>query len=119
MPGRAVWATVLVGSTLTCINLAANSVGYEAVVSLATVTVTFSYTVCISTLLWRRFFGRPLPKQRFTLGSWGTIVNIVALSRTAPLTVLTMYVGPLYRARATLLVFSWHLLVLLCIRFHG
>ena len=89
VPRRAVWATVLFTSILSCINFG-GVVGFNAIISLAVVAVTASYTVCISTLLWRRFFGRPLPVERFSLGRWGPAINLVALACTAPVTVLSV-----------------------------
>jgi len=65
-------------------------VGFNAIVSLTIIAITFSYTICIAALIWRRFFGKPLPKERFSLGRWGLLVNLVALGCTAPLTVLVL-----------------------------
>jgi choline transport protein len=65
-------------------------VGFNAIVSLTIIAITFSYTICIAALIWRRFFGKPIPKERFSLGRWGLFVNLVALACTAPLTVLVL-----------------------------
>lgn len=65
-------------------------VGFNAIVSLTIIAITASYTICIAALIWRRFFGKPIPRERFSLGRWGLFVNLVALCCTAPLTVLVL-----------------------------
>jgi len=67
-------------------------VGFNAIVSLTIIAITASYTICIVALIWRRFFGKPIPKERFSLGRWGLLVNIIALACTAPLTILVLWV---------------------------
>lgn len=89
VPHRAVWATVAFTCALSCINFGP-VVGFYAIVSLAVVSVTCSYTICTATLIWRRLRGRPLPQERFTLGKWGLWINIVTLCCTAPVTVLSV-----------------------------
>lgn len=89
MPRRAVWLTIIFTSALSCINFGP-VVGFNAIVSLAVVAVTFSYTICTSCLLWRRFYGKPFPKERFSLGAFGPVINIVTLCCTAPVTVLSV-----------------------------
>lgn len=64
--------------------------GFNAIVSLTIIAITFSYSFCLAALIWRRFFGKPIPRERFTLGRWGLIINIIALACTAPLTVLVL-----------------------------
>ena len=64
--------------------------GFNAIVSLTIIAITFSYTICIAALIWRRFFGKPIPKERFSLGRWGLMINLVALACTAPLTILVL-----------------------------
>ena len=80
-------------------------VGFNAIVSLTIIAITFSYSFCIAALIWRRCFGKPLPKERFNLGRpWGMLINISALACTAPLTVLVLYVH--LRPRILLALFA-------------
>jgi hypothetical protein len=52
--------------------------------------VLFSYLFTISSVISRRFFGKPLPRERFTLGRYGLAVNVIAWLSIAPLAVLTV-----------------------------
>jgi len=65
-------------------------VGFNAIISLTTVALLFSYLLTISTLIWRRMVGKPLPRERFTLGSWGLTINILAWLCVAPLTIISV-----------------------------
>ena len=89
VPNRAVWTTIVCTWVLACINFGP-VVGFNAIISLVGVSLTFSYAITICCTLWRRFFGRPLPKERFSLGAAGPIVNILALLCVAPVTVLAV-----------------------------
>ncbi|KAK4551151.1 hypothetical protein LTR86_011305 [Recurvomyces mirabilis] len=90
VPRRAVWVSIVFTCIISLINFGP-VVGFNAIVSLTIIAITASYTICIAALIWRRFFGKPIPKERFTLGSWGIWVNIVALACTAPLTVIVLF----------------------------
>ncbi len=66
--------------------------GFNAVVSLAIVAVTASYSICILMLMLRRWRGEPLPPRRFDLGKWGIWVNGIAAVCAAVVAVLSLYV---------------------------
>jgi choline transport protein len=89
-PRRAVWATVFLSFCIACINFGP-VVGFNAIVSLVICALTTSYTITISCAIWRRYFGAPLPKERFNLGIWGGPINIIALCCAAPVTVLSLF----------------------------
>jgi len=92
VPRRAVWVSIIFTCIISLINFGP-VVGFNAIVSLTIIAITFSYSFCIAALIWRRCFGKPLPKERFSLGRpWGMLINLVALGCTAPLTVLVLYV---------------------------
>ena len=68
---------------------------FNAFNSLGTVSILFSYNITIGCLIWRRFFGEPLPHRRWSLGArLGLVVNIFALCSTTPM--LFFYTWPLY-----------------------
>ena len=83
------WASIVFQTLLSLINFGP-VVGYNAIVSLTIIAITGSYTICIAALIWRRLFGKPIPKERFSLGRWGLPINLVALVCMAPLTVLVL-----------------------------
>ncbi|KAK3117346.1 hypothetical protein LTR53_001397 [Teratosphaeriaceae sp. CCFEE 6253] len=91
VPRRAVWVSIAFTCCISLINFGP-VVGFNAIVSLVIIAITSSYTICIATLIWRRCFGRSIPRERFSLGKpWGMIINIIALCCTAPLTVLVLF----------------------------
>lgn len=89
VPHRAVWTIVCMAFCIACVNFGP-VVGFNAIISLTTVALLFSYLLTISCVIWRRLFGDPLPRERFTLGKWGLPVNIVAWLCVAPLTVISV-----------------------------
>lgn len=74
---------------IACVNFGP-VVGFNAIISLTTVALLFSYLLTISCVIWRRLFGEPLPRERFTLGKLGLPINIIAWLCVAPLTVISM-----------------------------
>ena len=52
-----------------------------------------SYTITISCVLFHRLQGRSLPKSRYSLGKWGTLVNILALIYLTPILVFSFFPG--------------------------
>lgn len=88
-PRRSVWTTVTIAFLFACINFGPVT-GFNAIVSLVSVALTFSYTITIFCVICRRFVGAPIPRERFTLGRYGLVINIVALCCVAPVTVLSV-----------------------------
>lgn len=89
-PRRAVWATISLSFCICCINFGP-VVGFNAIISIVTCALSFSYSVTIGCTIWRRYFGRQLPQERFNLGATGGPVNIIALCCCLPVTVLTLF----------------------------
>jgi amino acid transporter len=89
-PRRAVWATIFLAFCIACINFGP-LVGFNAIISLVICSLSFSYTITIACTIYRRFFGAPLPKERFNLGTWGGPINIIALCCCAPVTVISLF----------------------------
>lgn len=57
-----------------------STAAFNIVTSLGTGTLTMSYIVCISCIVWRKLTGEPLLPSRFTMGRvFGLCVNVVAL----------------------------------------
>ncbi|KAK3658023.1 hypothetical protein LTR56_000769 [Elasticomyces elasticus] len=90
VPRRAVWTTVGMALALCFVNFGP-AVGFNAIVSLTNVALLFSYLITISSVIWRRLAGTPLPKERFSLGSAGLPNNILAWLCIAPLTALSVF----------------------------
>ena len=52
-------------------------VAFEAIVSLQILALMSTYLISLSCLIWRRFFGAPLPASPWTLGRAASPVNII------------------------------------------
>ena len=70
-----VWAFVVLINLITL----GSVVAFEAIVSLQILALMATYLVSLSCIIWRRFFGAPLPASPFTLGRFALPINIVAI----------------------------------------
>lgn len=75
---------------ITCINFG-SAVGFNAIISLVSVSLTCSYVITIFCVLWQRWKGGGLPRARFTLGRAGVFINIAALCTMSPIVVLAPF----------------------------
>jgi amino acid transporter len=50
-----------------------------------------SYTITIGCVLLRRLQGRRLPHARYSLGKWGSLVNILALIYIVPVFIFSFF----------------------------
>ena len=60
-----------------------SKVAFEAMLSLATVALMATYLISISCVLRKRLDGEELPSARWSLGRYGLVVNIIALTYTS------------------------------------
>jgi choline transport protein len=66
-------------------------IGFNAIISLVSVSLTCSYVITISCVIWHRLKSNGLPKERFSLGRAGIFVNIAALCTMSPIMVLAPF----------------------------
>lgn len=78
VPVNAIFATFLVTSLLSLINLG-SAVALNSLTSLSTCALLSAYITCIGCMAWRRWTGAPLLPSRFSLGRWGLAINLTAL----------------------------------------
>ncbi|KAK4554102.1 hypothetical protein LTR86_008943 [Recurvomyces mirabilis] len=78
VPLLAVGLAFIVPILLSLIDLG-STVAFEAIVSLQLIALFATYLVSIGTLVYRRLYGPALPKRRWSLGSLGMPINILAL----------------------------------------
>ncbi|KAK3072457.1 hypothetical protein LTR53_006784 [Teratosphaeriaceae sp. CCFEE 6253] len=90
VPRRAVWTTVTMALALCLVNFGP-AIGFNAIISLTNIALLSSYLITISCVIWRRMASKPLPRERFSLGSFGLPINIVAWLCVAALTVLSVF----------------------------
>lgn len=84
IPLPAVAVSITISALLCLINIG-STVALNAITSLGAVAVTISYFLTISCVVYRRICGPALPVRRWSLGSWGLLINVAALVFLTPL----------------------------------
>lgn len=71
-----------------------STAAFNIVTSLGTATLTVSYIVCISCIVWRKLADEPLLPSRFSMGRvFGLCVNLVALGWLGLVLVVAFFPG--------------------------
>lgn len=78
IPLNAVIVSFLFGVIISLINLG-SSVALNAIVSLTLSALLASYILSIGCILSKRLRHEPLPPAKWSLGRYGTIINVIAL----------------------------------------
>ena len=79
VPVNAVLVIFVIASCIALVNIG-STVAFNIITSLGTGTLTTSYIVCISILIWRKVTNQPMLPSRFNMGkTLGLVVNIVSL----------------------------------------
>ncbi|KAK5678205.1 hypothetical protein LTS10_009375 [Elasticomyces elasticus] len=78
VPVRAIAATISVTIILSLI-LIGSSLAFNIIATLFGVALLGSYLTSISTLVYQRFSGNPLPTTRFSLGMFGLPINLATI----------------------------------------
>jgi choline transport protein len=79
VPVNAILVISALAVVIALINLGSTA-AFNIVTSLGTGTLTVSYIICISIIIWRKLAGEPLLPSRFNMGRvFGLCVNVVAL----------------------------------------
>ncbi|KAK4548180.1 hypothetical protein LTR36_010049 [Oleoguttula mirabilis] len=90
VPQTALWTTVGATFVITCVNFG-SAVGFNAIISLVSMALTFSYMITMSCTIWQRIWGAGIPKERFSLGVFGLPCNILGVFFIAPIMVLSPF----------------------------
>lgn len=77
-PTRAIACTIMVTIVLSLI-LIGSSLAFNIIATLFGVALLGSYLTSISTLVYRRFSGTPLPQTRVSLGKFGLPINVATI----------------------------------------
>lgn len=64
---------------LICLIDLGSNVAFNAITSLQLLALVFTYMLTISTLVYRRIFGEPLPYRQWSLGRAGIFINVYAI----------------------------------------
>ncbi|KAK4890581.1 hypothetical protein LTR27_010743 [Elasticomyces elasticus] len=99
-----------------------SAIAFNAITSLQLLALVFTYMLTIGCLLWRRFFGKPLPVGSWSLGRAGAPINVFALLYSAylivfiafpvtvPVTVETLNWAPVMFAGVVVLALVYYVL---------
>lgn len=90
IPLRAVIVSFFVVSLLSLI-IIGSTTALRSISSLGAVAILSSYIMTISTLIWRRLYGAPLPPRRWSLGKYGLPINIAAVCFVLPMFVFAFF----------------------------
>lgn len=79
VPVNAVMVIFVIAACIALVNIG-STVAFNIITSLGTGTLTSSYLICISLLVWRKLTGQEMLPSRWDLGkTFGLAVNIIAL----------------------------------------
>lgn len=102
-----VWAFVVLLNLITL----GSVVAFEAIVSLQILALMSTYLVSLNCIVWRRFFGAPLPASPWTLGRFALPINIIAICYCVYLIIFLPWPGAVPVTAATM---NWS-----CVMFAG
>jgi amino acid transporter len=114
VPVNAILVICGLAVVIALINLGSTA-AFNIVTSLGTGTLTVSYIICISIIIWRKLAGEPLLPSRFNMGRvFGLCVNIIALGWLCLVCVIAFFPSvpaPLL----TLAAMNWSVVVFLAV----
>lgn len=88
-----------------------SAVAFNIVTSLGTGTLTLSYIVCISCIIWRKLFDKPMLPTRFDMGRiFGLLVNLVAVGWLC-LVLIIAFFPSVPEPLLTLMYMNWSVVV--------
>lgn len=110
VPVNAIVIIFVFAALISLINIG-STVAFNVVTSLGTGTLTFSYILCISCIVWRRMANKPLLPSRFDMGRWfGLFVNLTALGWLCLVFAIAFFPG-VPAPMLTLSLMNWSVLV--------
>ncbi|KAI7474376.1 hypothetical protein KC357_g5215 [Hortaea werneckii] len=79
VPVNAILVSFTFAACISLVNIGSTA-AFNSITSLGTGTLTISYIICLSCMIWLRIAGKPLLPSRFDLGrSFGLALNVVAV----------------------------------------
>lgn len=90
IPLNSIYVTLATTALLSLINIGSPA-ALNSITSLATNSILSSYIVSIGCLTWRRITGSPLPPSKFSLGKFGTPINVAAMIVLVFMFILTFF----------------------------
>ncbi|KAK5726509.1 hypothetical protein LTR17_012632 [Elasticomyces elasticus] len=110
VPVNAIIVSFAVAVLIALINIG-STVAFNSVTSLGTGTLTISYIISISCMIWRKLSGRPLLPSHFDMGRrFGLVVNFVALAFMCLVFVIAFF-PPIPLPLLTVVSMNWSILI--------
>ncbi|KAK4901620.1 hypothetical protein LTR27_001392 [Elasticomyces elasticus] len=110
VPVNAIIVSFVVAVIIALINVG-STVAFNSVTSLGTGTLTISYIISISCMIWRKLSGRPLLPSHFDMGRrFGLAVNFVALAFMCLVFVIAFF-PPVPLPLLTVVSMNWSILI--------
>ncbi|KAK3632377.1 hypothetical protein LTR56_016391 [Elasticomyces elasticus] len=110
VPVNAIIVSFVVAVIIALINIG-STVAFNSVTSLGTGTLTISYIISISCMIWRKLSGRPLLPSHFDMGRrFGLAVNFVAVAFMCLVFVIAFF-PPVPLPLLTVVSMNWSILI--------
>jgi len=90
IPLASICFSLIIPILIALINIGSASV-LGIILSIFNSALLGSYLITIACIMWHRLQGRRLPKARYSLGKWGSLVNGVALAFILPIFVFSFF----------------------------
>ncbi|KAI6805556.1 amino acid transporter [Hortaea werneckii] len=110
VPVNAILVSFAFAACISLVNIGSTA-AFSSITSLGTGTLTISYIICLSCMIWLRIAGKPLLPSRFDLGrSLGLTLNVVAVGFLV-LVVVIAFFPPVPQPLLTIVSMNWSILI--------
>ncbi|KAI7189633.1 amino acid permease [Hortaea werneckii] len=110
VPVNAILVSFAFAACISLVNIGSTA-AFNSITSLGTGTLTISYIICLSCMIWLRIAGKPLLPSRFDLGrSLGLALNVVAVGFLVLVFVIAFF-PPVPEPLLTVVSMNWSILI--------
>ncbi|OTA37131.1 hypothetical protein BTJ68_02972 [Hortaea werneckii EXF-2000] len=110
VPVNAIVVSFTFAACISLVNISSTA-AFNSITSLGTGTLTISYIICLSCMIWLRIAGKPLLPSRFDLGrSFGLALNLTAVGFLVLVFVIAFF-PPVPEPLLTVVSMNWSILI--------
>ncbi|RMZ05201.1 hypothetical protein D0864_02535 [Hortaea werneckii] len=110
VPVNAILVSFTFAACISLVNIGSTA-AFNSITSLGTGTLTISYIICLSCMIWLRVAGKPLLPSRFDLGrSFGLALNVTAVGFLVLVFVIAFF-PPVPDPLLTVVSMNWSILI--------
>ncbi|KAI7537202.1 amino acid permease [Hortaea werneckii] len=110
VPVNAILFSFTFAACISLVNIGSTA-AFNSITSLGTGTLTISYIICLSCMIWLRINGKPLLPSRFDLGrSFGLTLNVTAVGFLVLVFVIAFF-PPVPEPLLTVVMMNWSILI--------